>query len=74
MLKELDTVVLTTDLPQQRLRKGDVGAVVLVHRDGAAYEVEFATLGGVTLAVITLPPDAVRATTRRDIPHARELA
>jgi hypothetical protein len=74
MIKELDTVVLTRDLPQQKLRKGDLGAVVLVHEDGAAYEVEFATLGGDTLAVLTLPADAVRAATARDIPHAREMA
>jgi hypothetical protein len=74
MFKELDTVVLTRDLPQQKLRKGDLGAIVLVHKDGAAYEVEFATLGGDTLAVLTLPADAVRAATARDIPHAREMA
>jgi hypothetical protein len=55
------------------LRKGDLGAVALVHKDGAAYEVEFATLGD-TLAVLTLPADAVRAATARDIPHAREMA
>jgi hypothetical protein len=74
MIKELDTVVLTRDLPQHKLRKGDLGAVVLVHKDGTAYEVEFATLGGDTLAVLTLPADAVRAATARDIPHAREMA
>jgi Domain of unknown function (DUF4926) len=74
MIKELDTVVLTRDLPQQRLRKGDVGTIVLVHKGGAAYEVEFATLGGDTLAVVTLVADAVRAATTRDIPHAREIA
>ncbi len=74
MIKELDTVILTRDLPQQRLRKGDLGAVVLVHKNGAAYEVEFVTLGGDTLAVVTLPADAVRAATVRDIPNARELA
>ncbi len=74
MIQELDTVILTRDIPQQKLRKGDLGAVVLVHRDGAAYEVEFVTLGGETLAVVTLPADAVRAATGREIAHAREVA
>lgn len=74
MIQELDAVILTRDVPQQKLRKGDVGTVVLVHRDGAAYEVEFMTLGGETLAVVTLAADAVRAITGREIAHAREVA
>ena len=73
MIEELDTVVLTRDLPEQKLRQGDLGAVVLVHRDGAAYEVEFVSLGGDTLAVITLPADFVRVATAHEIAHAREV-
>ncbi len=73
MIEELDTVVLTRDLPEQKLRQRDLGAVVLVHRDGAAYEVEFVSLGGDTLAVITLPADSVRAATAHEIAHAREV-
>jgi hypothetical protein len=74
MIQELDTVILTRDIPAERLRKGDLGAVVFVHQDGAAYEVEFVTLDGETLAVVTLPADAVRPATGREIPHAREVA
>lgn len=74
MIQELDTIVLTRDVPQKKLRKGDLGAVVLVHAHNAAYEVEFVTLGGDTLAVVTLPADAVRAATGREIAHAREVA
>lgn len=74
MIQELDTVVLTRDIPQWKLREGDLGAVVLVHQDGMAYEVEFVTLGGETLAVVTLPADALRAATGREIAHAREVA
>jgi hypothetical protein len=73
MIKELDTVVLSRDMPEEKLRQGDPGAVVLVHGDGRAYEVEFVTLGGETVAVVTLPPDAVRAVTGREIAHAREV-
>jgi hypothetical protein len=74
MTDELDTVVLTRDLPEQRLRKGDLGAVVHVHPDRTAYEVEFVTLDGGTLAVVTLPADAIRAATGREIAHVREVA
>lgn len=73
MIQELDTVVLTRDIPAERLRKGDLGAVVLVHQNGAAYEVELVTLDGQTLAVVTLPADAVRAVTGRELTLACEV-
>jgi len=70
MIKELDSVVLTVDLPEHRLKKGDVGTVVLLH-DGSGYEVEFGTLGGETLAVVSLSHDQVRAVAGREIAQAR---
>jgi hypothetical protein len=73
MIQELDTVILDRDLPPQKLRRGDVGTVVLVHKNGAGYEVEFVTLGGATIAVMTLPADAVRSVTGREIAHARDV-
>ena len=73
MIQVLDTVVLTRDVPEQRLRKGDLGAVVHMHRDGPAYEVEFVTLDGGMLAVVTLPADAIRAATGGEIAHVREV-
>ena len=74
MIQELDTVVLARDIPELKLCKGDVGAVVLVHQEGKAFEVEFVTLDGATLAVVTLPADAVRLATKGEIAHAREVA
>ena len=73
MIKEFDAVALTRDLPEQKLRQGDLGAVVLVHADGRAYEVEFVTLGGETVAVLTLSADAVRAVNGREIAHVRDV-
>ena len=37
-IAELDCVVLTTDLPAENLMAGDVGTVVLIHKEGAAYK------------------------------------
>jgi Domain of unknown function (DUF4926) len=74
VIKDLDTVILTRDVPERKLCKGDLGAVVFVHADGAAFEVEFVTLDGGTLAVVTLPAEAVRAVTGHEIAHAREVA
>jgi hypothetical protein len=73
MTRELDTVVLTRDLIDNGLCHGDVGAVVHVHGDGAAYEVEFVTGEGLTVAVLTLRPEDVRPLRGREILHVREL-
>jgi hypothetical protein len=73
MIKELDDVVLRDDLPEQGLTEGDVGTVVLVHRSGAGYEVEFTSLDGETIAVVTLRADQVRAVGHREISHVRGL-
>ena len=35
MIRELDTVVLTEDLPEHGLKLGDLGTVVLIHTAGA---------------------------------------
>ncbi len=73
MLRELDSIVLTVDLPEHGLRRGDVGTVVLVHGE-RGYEAEFMTLDGETVAVVSLSPDQVRQVRRREIASARELA
>lgn len=73
MIEEHEVVALTGDLPEHRLKAGDIGTVVMVHGK-QGYEVEFATLAGETLAVATLPADAVRPLRQREIAHAREVA
>ena len=73
MLRELDSVVLTVDMPEHGLRRGDVGTVVLVHGE-RGYEAEFMTLDGETVAVVSLSPDQVRQVRHREIANARELA
>jgi hypothetical protein len=60
MIRELDGIVLKTDLPQYGLKPGDVGTVVLVHDGGAGYEVEFISPDGKTFAVTTLSATDIR--------------
>ena len=69
MMREHDTVILTGDVPEHGLARGDVGTVVMVHADSAGYEVEFVTLEGETVAVVTLPSSKVRP-----VAHARPVA
>ena len=73
MIKELDQVVLTTDLSEYGLQAGDIGTVVLVHQGGAGYEVEFMTLDGETLAVVSLYANQVRSIAQREIARVRSL-
>lgn len=70
MIKEHDIIVLTVDLPEHRLKKGDVGTVVLLH-GSAGYEVEFMTLAGETLAVVSLSKGQVRPAGSREVAQAR---
>ncbi len=60
MIHELDSVVLTENIPTLGLFKGDVGTVVMVHNDGEGYEVEFTASDGSTVAVATFLPFQIR--------------
>ena len=74
MIKELDTVVLAHSISDEGLEGGDVGAVVHVYEDGKAFEVEFVTAAGSTVAVVTLKPADIRPMASTEILHVRELA
>lgn len=74
MISELDVVVLQQDLPSEGLEVGDVGTVVLVYDEGRAFEVEFTTLTGRTVSVVTLDASAVRQVQPSDITHVRAAA
>jgi hypothetical protein len=74
MIKEHDRIVLLKNLPEQGLQMEDVGTVVHVHRQGEAFEVEFMTLNGETVAIVTLLSSQVRPVGKRDVTHTRELA
>ncbi len=72
-IDQLDTVVLLHDVEDHGLERGDVGAVVHRYSSGDAYEVEFITGDGETVAVLTLSDDEIRPMEQREILHAREL-
>lgn len=73
MIRELDTVVLTRDLKTYGLKRGDVGAIVHCYADGKAFEVEFVTGEGKTVAVATLTEAEIRPMRREEILHVRAL-
>ncbi len=55
-IKVLDVVALTEDVPEHKLRRGEVGTVVERWKDGA-YEVEFSDDSGEAYAFTALRGD-----------------
>ena len=72
MFKEHDRIVLTSDVPQEGLKAGDVGTVIHIYRRGEAFEVEFLALDGDTAAIATVLPSQVRPVSNQDVTHARQ--
>ena len=72
MIKGLDSIVLTQDLAECGLKRGDIGTVVLLH-GGSGFEVEFVSLTGESLAVVSLASHQVRPLGNREIAQARAL-
>ena len=73
MFKLLDSVALTHDLPDEGLRRGDLGAVVEVHA-ADAWEVEFVAASGRTQALLTLTSADLRHIGDQDLIAVRSLA
>lgn len=73
MIKELEIVALTEDLPEHHLKAGDTGTVVDVYRDGEGYQVEFMTLFGETIGIVAVQASQIRRVGRREIANARPI-
>lgn len=72
-MEDHELVVLTNPLPEHGLETGDVGTIVHIYEDSKAYEVEFVTGSGETVAVVTLPPEAIRPVDTTEILHVRKI-
>lgn len=73
MFRELDTVVLRRGDSSLGLQAGDIGAIVHCYVDQQAYEVEFVTADGSTVAVATLDGDDIRLMNENEILHVRAV-
>ena len=74
MICEHDVVVLIRDVEEYDLKAGDVGAVVHCYETGNAYEVEFVTPQGKTVALLTLNQRDIRLMGDSGILHVRDMA
>jgi len=70
--------ILTTDLPGDGLRSGDVGTIIDRHEVAGVkeigYSVEFFDMTGRTVAVVTVPASSLREPTPADRPSVRVLS
>lgn len=57
--KLLDVIALTCDLPQYNLCRGQVGTVVEILANGAAFEVEFSDRNGRAYESVGLRPEQI---------------
>jgi Domain of unknown function (DUF4926) len=76
-LEMYQDAILTVDLPEHGLCKGDLGTVVerhLVPDLEEGYSVEFFDMTGRTVAVLTLPAHQLRSPTTADRPSTRTLS
>ena len=71
-------VILVQDIAEEGLVRGDMGTVVEFHPTtelySEGYEVEFFAGNGDTIAVLSVPVSALRAATRQDVLHVRQLS
>ena len=71
LIRELDIVALTCDVPEEGLKRGDTGSVVDVLVDGAAFLVEFMDSDGDTIAVPFLTKNQVRPAAPGELQRAQ---
>lgn len=74
MIKELDPIVLTESRPEDGLQAGDLGWIVMIHANGAGFEVEFVAQADETASVATVPANQVRTLSAQEISCVQTLA
>ncbi|GAB1420422.1 DUF4926 domain-containing protein [Anaerolineales bacterium] len=66
-MQELERVALTEDLPEHGLKTGDIGMIVHVYAEQKGYEVEFVTLNGELVALVSVYPSQIRQLEKDEI-------
>ncbi len=72
-MQELERVALTEDLAEHGLKMGDIGMIVHIYGDHKGYEVEFVTLSGELVALVSVYPSQIRRIENNEIASARQV-
>ncbi len=73
MINELEIVALTENIADHGLQIGDIGTIVHKYEEGKAFEVEFVSAEGKTIALLTLTHNSIRKVTGNEMLHVRKL-
>ena len=73
MFKELDCIVLTTDIEKDGLKAGDGGTIVHMYPGGDAFMVEFMMGDVYTVILADVLPSQARIATNEDFTHTRSV-
>ena len=72
-MEELERVALTEDISEHGLRAGDIGMIAHIYNDHKGYEVEFVTLSGDLIALVSVYPNQIRPLESDEIANARRV-
>jgi hypothetical protein len=75
--KEFQQVALAKDIPENKLRCGDLATIVDIHPANGGevgYSIEVFNALGETIAVTTVPESVLEELTANDVLHKRSLA
>lgn len=73
MIEELERVALTSDWPEHGLKAGDIGMVAHIYGEHQGYEVEFVTVNGELIALVSVYPSQIRQLEPDEIASARRV-
>jgi hypothetical protein len=74
--KEFQQVALAKDIPENKLRRGDLATIVDIHPANggeAGYSIEVFNALGETIAVTTVPESVLEELTANEVLHVRSL-
>jgi hypothetical protein len=74
--KEFQQVALAKDIPENKLRRGDLATIVDIHPANggeAGYSIEVFNALGETIAVTTVPESLLEELTANEVLHVRSL-
>jgi hypothetical protein len=72
-MQEMERVALTEDMSEHGLKAGDIGMILHIYGNHQGYEVEFVSLNGDLIALVSVYPNQIRQLESDEIASARRV-
>lgn len=69
----MERVALTEDMSEHGLKAGDIGMILHIYGNHQGYEVEFVSLNGDLIALVSVYPNQIRQLESDEIASARRV-